>query len=207
MKNYIIYLPDFKISTGYASYALKTGLHLGWEISLFEGINGKLVESNSDWNKWGISINNVNTKCRKLLQKPGVRGCFLSHWVLWNKCVDSGVPIGIFEHDIEFLKSPIDFSTVDFPHILKLEGFELRSPRPAGQWYEGARAYILKPEGAERLISWVKSNGCLPADVNIGDQILDITLYEHDVVRTFVSHASKEEKHTNSFTWNLSNMN
>lgn len=202
MKSYIIYLPQFETSTEWANHALSTGLEQGWDIELFAGIDGRTVEGEL-WNTTGININQSNAKCRDMMQRPGVRGCFLSHYTLWNRCIEVDQPIGIFEHDIEFCQPmPI----VEFEHLLKLEGFSLKKARPAGEWYEGARGYILKPAGAHRLVNWVHDNGAIAADVCIGLDVLDITLHQTGVIQIAQTHVNKQDKHTQSFTWNLNRM-
>jgi hypothetical protein len=46
--------------------------------------------------------------------KPGVMGCFYSHYRLWGKCVELNETIGIFEDDVKVLRPlvPIDFEEV-----------------------------------------------------------------------------------------------
>ena len=196
MKHYVIHLPDYANSVAMATHAVDTGQSLGWDVELWSGVDGSKVT-------WDIKTNQHDAKCRAMLQRPGVRGCFLSHWSLWNLCSSNNAPIGIFEHDIEFVKEPpVDMS---FRHVLKLEGFLKKKSRPAGEWYEGARAYILKPEGARNLISWVSTHGALPADVAIGLDVVEIAL---DLSGRITPHAlyGKTDKRENSFTWNLENM-
>jgi hypothetical protein len=198
MKNYIIYLPGYTQSRAWADRALTLGQSLGWDLELFPGVDGSTV----DWDATGITINQQDAKCRAMMHRPGVRGCFLSHWQLWNRCVQNCEPLGIFEHDIEFLSAPPD---MEFEHVLRLEGFLLKKPRPAGAWYEGARAYILKPAGAELLINWVQANGALPADVNLGLDIVDTQLGPDHCVKQHALYG-KTNKRINSFTWNLNQM-
>ena len=57
MKNYIIYLPDFKTSVEWASHAQRTALSVGWEMYLFEGINGNTVANYAGWSRWNVKIN------------------------------------------------------------------------------------------------------------------------------------------------------
>lgn len=205
MKNYIIYLPQFQTSVDLANKALKTGLKYDWEIYLYEGIDGRSVSDDNDWNLWKININQRDNKCQKMMNKSGVRGCFLSHYSLWKHCIDNNEIIGIFEHDVEFINRPPNKEIED---LLKLEGYELQKPRPAGLWYEGARAYIITPNGAKKLIDWIKNNGCLPTDVNIGKDIINIELDHESRIKIQDSqiHNSRLERHTNSFTWNLEQM-
>lgn len=197
MKNFIIYLPEYHTSVAMANRALSSAQQHGWSIELWAGINGNQVQ-------WGeIQPCDQDAKCRDMLQRPGVRGCFFSHWQLWNRCIQLDQPIGIFEHDVVFQAGPP--TQHNFQHVLKLEGYLKKKPRPAGAWYEGARAYLLTPAGAKRLVDWISDNGALPADVAIGLDVVDIVL---DSQERIVPHAlyGKDLKRDKSFTWNLEEM-
>ena len=201
MRNYIIYLPDYHNSRQAALVALESGQKFGWNVELYEGINGMLFQDDAVWDQTGIKICQQDRKTREMMKRPGVRGCFMSHYLLWCHCLATNETIGIFEHDILFTRAPEGFD--DFPDLLKLEGFELHKHRPSGQWYEGARAYLLTPSGARKLVDWVEENGALPADVTIGDGVLEITLQPGNYVRQQREKKTRKEKHTDSFTWNL----
>lgn len=195
--NYIIYLPEYRNSIELAQRAQLSAQNHGWDIKLYAGVDGKL----RGWDT--VQPNISDAKCRAMLERPGVRGCFFSHWNLWNLCVEQNQTIGIFEHDTVFCGPPP--KSVEFKHVYKMEGFLKKKSRPAGEWYEGARAYLLSPLGAGRLIDWVNQHGALPADVNIGLDIVDIVL---DTQQRIVPHAlyGKSQKRNNSFTWNLEGM-
>ena len=199
MKHYVIYLPAYRASREMANHALESGIELGWDVELFEGADGQ----QQDLGTFDLHANAQDAKCRDMMARPGVQGCFISHWQLWNQCYRSGQPIGIFEHDIEFVKP---YEPVEFEHILKLEGFDRKKGRPAGEWYEGARAYFITPVAAELLIKWVAENGCLPTDVQIAHDIVNIQLCNNHQVQQAKYAYGKDYKHTNSFTWNLENM-
>lgn len=203
MKSYVIYLPHYETSSAWARHALDTAQQHNWNAELCAGVDGRTVKDDQDWQLWGIKINNVNAKCSEMMSRPGVRGCFLSHYSLWKHCIKINEPIGIFEHDIEFLKPQ---PNTEFEHVLKLEGFSLKKPRPAGEWYEGARAYLLTPAGAQLLINWVEENGAVPADVCIGLDVVDVQLWDHGVVQMVHRHDNKRDVKSNSFTWNLEQM-
>lgn len=196
MKNYVIYLPDYQSSQSLAQRALNTSREHGWNLQLYAGVNGNNVE----WD--AVQPCRLDAKCRTMLDLPGVRGCFLSHWQLWNYCAKINETIGIFEHDVEFVGPP---PQQDFQHVLKLEGFLKKKSRPAGEWYEGARAYLLRPAGAKQLLEWVQINGALPADVNIGLNVVDIQLCNNLCVKPHALYG-KTNKRENSFTWNLKGM-
>jgi GR25 family glycosyltransferase involved in LPS biosynthesis len=179
--------------------AVSTADQHGWDVELFPGVNG--LEKTID--DFGLFANTENAKCREAMKRPGVQGCFISHWLLWQHCVSLNEPVGIFEHDVEFLSSPTHYP--DFDHVLKLEGFLKKKQRPAGEWYEGARAYFIKPAGAKQLLDWAAQNGALPADVAIGLDVVDITLDLSNKVQQHLLYG-KTDKRENSFTWNLERM-
>lgn len=197
MKNYLIYLPEYQNSVDLSSRAVNSAQQYGWKLDLYAGVNGNTAE-------WGsVKVNQTDAKCRAMLDLPGVRGCFLSHWSLWNLCIKMQQPLGIFEHDVVFCaEPPVD---PQFADVFKMEGFLLKKPRPAGAWYEGARAYLISPQGAKKLVDWVNARGALPTDVAIGLDVVDIQL---DSVQRIVPHAlfGKTDKRETSFTWNLKGM-
>ena len=198
MKSYIIRLSNYSLSRDMAQHAMTTGQQQGWELYFFEGVDGLTVDV------MPVKINTADAKCKDSFNRPGVKGCFLSHWALWKHCVDINETIGIFEHDVEFIKAPV-FED-HYTDILKLEGFDRKKARPAGEWFEGARAYIIAPQGARKLLTWVDTHGCLPADVQIGHDAVDIVLNNDNIVRMANYGHGKDFKHTHSFTWNLENM-
>jgi GR25 family glycosyltransferase involved in LPS biosynthesis len=205
MKNYIIALENYPLSVSMAQVALESALKYNWDAEIWFGIDGSQVSYEQLQKQYHLSSCSWDKKCSKMIQsRPGVRGCFLSHYLLWQYSRDNNETIGIFEHDIIFKKSA-ELPT-DFCDVLKLEGFNIQAPRSAGRWYEGARAYIIKPEGATKLIDWVRYNGCLPTDVCIGSEVVKIELLDQELIELQLIHNDKQDKHTNSFTWNLEGM-
>jgi GR25 family glycosyltransferase involved in LPS biosynthesis len=200
MKSYIIYLPNFANSVRMANIAESTAIQHRWNVELFPGVNG-LINSIDDFE---IFANNENAKCREAMKRPGVQGCLLSHWLLWKHCITVNEAIGIFEHDTKFL-APFDES-LKWLDVLKLEGFDLKKARPAGAWYEGTRAYAITPSGAKKLLDWIALHGCLPSDVQIGCNIVDIQLCDQQLVIQQELHQTKQSKREQSFTWNLENI-
>ncbi len=81
MIGYIIYLPSYPNSVSMASRALETGTKYGWNLELYEGVNGM---------KQGLADYNLKVyqhkKAERLLTRPGTQGCFLSQYLLWQKC-------------------------------------------------------------------------------------------------------------------------
>lgn len=52
-----------------------------------------------------------------------------------------------------------------------------------GNYIRGAYSYIIKPQAAQQLIDWIKSNGFVPADQQIGDAVVDIQVTVPAIVR------------------------
>jgi GR25 family glycosyltransferase involved in LPS biosynthesis len=169
MKSYIIILRNHDKSEEYGSQALLTGKEQGWDVERFDAIDGRVVSLF----EFNIKPTTLNKKCFRAFSRPGVIGCFLSHYTLWKKCLNENKPIGIFEQDIIFQKPPI--FNQEFLDILRLD--KPASPGKncgTGEWWEGSHAYILKPEGAKKLINWTNQFGAFPSDVMLGNKILNI---------------------------------
>lgn len=140
---------------------------------------------------------------KKMATERGIWGCLMSHWLLWQECLDHDKPILIFEHDAE-LKGPIlqewlqdpdwDVLTLDPALITYWEHYndqhsrqdqaQLREfflwskPRQWGPYLPGAHAYIIRPQGAGRIQRAVKRDGVAPADVLLNRGIVRIRAIE-----------------------------
>ncbi len=167
-KGYIIYLPNHQDSVEWANEALASGKALGWDLELYEGIDGRTT----DIAKHKLKFYTGSKKSRRLIERPGTLGCFLSQFSLWKKCAEQNIPICIFEHDVKF-KKPFSVEK-DFEDVLKFEGFKPAKKTPIGQWWEGARAYYLKPSGATKIVQWIIQNGAIPADWALNSGILNV---------------------------------
>lgn len=167
-KGYIIYVKNHESSVQWANEALASGRALGWNLELYEGVDG----AKHTLEDFKVKIYQSNKKCVRLLSRPGTQGCFLSQYKLWNMCVEKNEEICIFEHDVTF-KKPFSID-LDFDDVIKFEGFQPAKPMNVGQWWEGARAYCLKPAGAKKIVNWVNKNGAMPADWCLNTGILNV---------------------------------
>ncbi len=174
-RGYVIYLPDYDQSVQMASRAIQTGTHHGWNLELRPGVNG-LITGLADYN---LSVTNQSKKAKKLLQRPGTQGCFLSQWLLWKECAETNTSICIFEHDVVFKKPIGKYTDCD---VYKFEGFKKAKPIPAGNWYEGARAYRITPTGARKILNWVDTYGVMPADWMLCDGIVNMQFDKYNKV-------------------------
>ena len=92
----------------------------------------------------------------------------------------------IFEHDVIFKRPMGEIEDCD---VYKFEGFNKAKPIAPGNWYEGARAYHITPDGARKLLDWVFENGAMPADWMLCDGIVDMKFDKNNKV-TYKSDVS-----------------
>ena len=127
------------------------------------------------------------------LSRPGVIGCFYSHYRLWEKCIDLGEPIMIFEDDVKFYRGwhPVEFDDV---LILSLgKSSFLSEPQksylenPSGvpvakKWQNfsmpGASGYAITPAAATALVKFYRPYW-YPADNAINQFICSLQISTH----------------------------
>jgi GR25 family glycosyltransferase involved in LPS biosynthesis len=142
------------------------------------------------------------------ISRPGVIGCFYSHYSLWQRCVQLDEPIIIFEDDIKFFRN-VEISDWEDVLILALgKSSFLKDPwktfleNPTGvpriiPWKNGSmpgnQGYAIKPKAAKKLVKHY-SNFFLPADNAINQSICRIE------ISTFIMgrELSKEEGNRSS---------
>jgi len=195
MKAKIITLKNNELSERVAKDCIEQAAKFGISVEIFNAINGLDYEQH---------LEKLNVRPLKKFKKgkPGVYGCFLSHYYLWKECAESNEPYLVLEHD-GFLIKPLPDNILDqFEDVLKLESENPYSPEYENRlelikdhdltynivepyrdmnngagWYSvGAYAYIIKPHAAKKLITWIDENGFLPADQQLGSYA--VTLHE-----------------------------
>jgi len=195
MKAKIIILKNNALSERVAKDCIEQATRFGISVEIFNAINGLEYQQH---------LEKLNIRPLKKFKKgkPGVYGCFLSHYYLWKECAESKEPYIILEHDGFLIKSLPGNILDQFDDVLKLESenpyrstyedrLELtkdnnltynivepyRDMNNGAGWYSvGAYAYIIKPRAADKLITWIDKNGFLPADQQLGSYA--ITLHE-----------------------------
>jgi glycosyl transferase family 25 len=195
MKAKIITLKNNELSERVAKDCIEQAEKFGISVEIFNAINGLDYEQH---------LEKLNVRPLKKFKKgkPGVYGCFLSHYYLWKECAESNEPYLVLEHDGVLIKPLTDNILDQFEDVLKLEAenpyrheyenrLELikdhdltynivepyRDMNNGAGWYSvGAYAYIIKPHAAKKLITWIDENGFLPADQQLGSYA--VTLHE-----------------------------
>jgi GR25 family glycosyltransferase involved in LPS biosynthesis len=127
------------------------------------------------------------------LSRPGVVGCFYSHYALWQRCVELKEPIMIFEDDVKFYRNyrPVEFDGVLILSLGKSSFLSepqktyLENPtdRPSARpWRNfsmpGASGYALTPDAALGLIKFYRPYW-YPADNAINQFVCNIQIHNH----------------------------
>ena len=127
------------------------------------------------------------------LSRPGVIGCFYSHYGLWKKCLELNEPIMIFEDDVKFYRGyhPVEFDGVlilslgNSSYMTEPQKSYLENPTGpaiARKWQNfsmpGASGYAIKPDAALGLTKFYRPYW-YPADNAINQFItpLQISTY------------------------------
>jgi GR25 family glycosyltransferase involved in LPS biosynthesis len=145
--------------------------------------------------------------------RPGVLGCFYSHYRLWQKCVELNEPIFIFEDDVIFKRSYIQ---IDWQDILIIAlGKDLYKTKYADVYetpqggptaleflrtsMPGAVGYGIKPHAAKKLVD-TYSKTVLAADNAINQHEVKIQIHSHLIGRAALDEDGKVSL-TSSSAW------
>jgi len=148
------------------------------------------------WETYNIKMNEKFKWSENELGKitrPGVKGCFHSHYRLWRQCVDTNETIMIFEDDVKFYREYID---IEFDDVLVLSlgkssfcsdpwktYLENPSDVPkAVPWRNysmpGASGYAITPRAASNLVKFYR-HYYMPADNAINQSIVKIQVHNY----------------------------
>lgn len=169
-KTFVIVLENHPISEQQYQDCLKSAVKHNWKIERFSAFYGSKLTV-FDWKSIGVDC---------LITKSGVKGCYMSHFKLWQHCLDINEPIIILEHDaiIQGQWPKINLETA----LLKLHNY-YRDPTShkrlnavTGRWSHSAHAYCISPEHAKILVDKAQEIGAIPVDVFFGDKIIDVAM-------------------------------
>lgn len=185
MKAFIIYLKEVQSTVNAALECKRTCRENGLDGWLMEGFTPSradkfIKENNFKPYSPGPKLYDIKWN------KPGVRGCFVSHYHAWKKCVELNHTIIVLEHDARIVS---EYPEVDFKDVLQL-GYNrngVDDTHNQEHWVEsneferkgvymmdGAHAYAITPQGAQKLIDGVQTHGMAPADWHICNIFVDI---------------------------------
>lgn len=218
MKAFVIRKPGDEMSEKFADECIESAKKFEITVEKFDG-----VYSNHD--------DYINSRKLRFFEKmkehrktnPGIKGCFLSHYLLWEKCIELNEPVMIFEHDALMIRSLPDnildlFShhcildyAVHYPNyeeiisnncdltvktFNKIKTAQFGFKQVNSTHVKGSHAHIVKPLGAETLIKSIKQHGILPADMVVNQYYTSYITIDPLIARChpFFSDASNRKK-------------
>jgi len=169
MKSFVITILENARSVDYAKRCMKSGVtHGGMSIKHFWAITPEsqpftLAES------YGIPLKNFHEVYSRY---DRVVSAFMSHFLLWKKCVELKENICIFEHDAVIINNINPQLAFDRVINLGAPSYgKFNTPKTLGagpliskRYFPGAHAYMLSPRGAQALIDKAKTHAA-PTDV------------------------------------------
>lgn len=223
MKNFIICLSQIEASLQTATNLKQQLTDYGAWVELFEGTYGNdavvmMEQEGRTFHPFGIKGPDCpadpNDKSVQKASTPGVKGCFYSHYRLWQKCVELNQPIIIWEDDIVLRRpfAPVRFQdvlVVALGHPTKSQGYIDYLEQPQGRAQAkpyrqssmpGCCGYAIKPHAAKILVD-TYSKTFLPADNAINQYHVRIQIHNHIMGTALVEKDGKKSLTRTKF-WN-----
>ena len=201
MKAFIIVMQESEHSVTLANDCIAAAQQYGIVPEVWPAVNG--YHAADKFKEYGIT----KFLHPKMISSPGVQGCFLSHYELWNKCVELNETILILEHDGVMIRPLPDNIELMFTDVLNLDPYDQalneynsmvkssimfpvayqykfgKKVSHSGKYVKGAYGYIIKPVGAKKLINFSNDYGILPTDKHIGSNVVDLKSTVVPIVR------------------------
>jgi glycosyl transferase family 25 len=150
--------------------------------------------------------NPVDDQYRASATRPGVMGCFHSHFRLWERCVELNEPILIFEDDVIFERGWISVEWDDVllvatgKSVYKDEWYAKKLFNPTGEpqvvslnrkVMPGAVGYGLTPQGAKKLTDFYQD--CFaPADNAMNATVVNLQCHTYLMGRAALGEDGKK---------------
>jgi GR25 family glycosyltransferase involved in LPS biosynthesis len=127
------------------------------------------------------------------MSRPGVIGCFYSHYHLWQQCAELDEPVLIFEDDVKFFRgwAPVEWEDILIVSLGKTaylnDPYKTYLETPVGSaqpmtWRNfsmpGTSGYAIQPMAARKLIKFYKNYFC-PSDNAINQQVCTIQIHNY----------------------------
>ena len=195
-KTFIIHLSKISSSLDSALQLQQDLKSIDIDAELFEGTYGSeaeelMKEENRTIHPTSFKGTPVDDHYIAKNNRPGVKGCFYSHYRLWQKCVELNETVCVFEDDVEILREliPVDFEDVLIVTLgarksdrYKQFLYEPSGP-PRAEYYHnssmpGTTGYLISPAGAKKLLSTYK-NTYLASDNAMNVMSVDIKIHSH----------------------------
>ena len=159
---------------------------LGLEFEFFDAIDGRAEPAHPLFGNYDFNKRLWLTSGR--FPSKGELGCYASHYLLWQKCVELNEPILVVEDDsyirddIVSMFSLIKDKVIDYGflrlekesnkcHLFSKESEDNYQISFMSDNFEGTRSYAISPHSASLLISG-SARWCMPVDNYIGSLYL-----------------------------------
>jgi hypothetical protein len=170
---------NLQLSQKNSTVSMARAAQMGWTVELWPAVDGFSLDSTA-WDRIGVRLLDRGA----IVKRPGARGCFHSHFGLWQHCVELNEPIVVLEHDACIMQpwdTQLDLDT----GLWKLHRPDGRGDRVneiTGLWSCGAWAYTLTPFQARCLIDFSQQHGAQAVDKQIGDRAVAWRYTDQDMV-------------------------
>jgi glycosyl transferase family 25 len=196
MKTFIIHLSKIPSSLESASQLQNDLKNINIDAELFEGTYGNDAEeifTNENRTVHPVSFKGleVDERYSNKAKRPGVMGCFYSHYRLWKKCAELNETICVFEDDVKIYREliPVDFTDVLVLTLgaRKSEKYKQYLTDPVGepkaeQYHNssmpGTTGYLISPTGAKKLLDTYKQT-FLASDNAMNTMVIDIKIHNY----------------------------
>jgi glycosyl transferase family 25 len=222
MKAFIISLSKIESSKSSSEKALKKLIEYGLDAEIFEGTYGNVVDEL--FLKEGRKLVTTSFKGKPVNEgdeyyyksnRPGVRGCFHSHYRLWQKCIDLNEPILIFEDDVILERGfiPVEwqevllvapgkskYSTDFYKKILYNPEGDPKAFSLPHKVMPGAVGYAIKPTAAKKLVERYKIEFA-PADNALNTSVVILECHNYLMGRAAQVEDGKKSLTTSIKFW------
>ena len=199
-RKYIICLTDAPESLAGAKRCISSAKRYGEDkgMEIFPGIRKE--ESLAFFLERGLTFTSI-PRHEEVYDISAEMGCFASHYLLWEKCVELNEPIMILEDDVEFHAPvlPLRFKEIIHlgePYPQRNKEIMATIPNKHQEAYHpfdhllGAYAYGVTPVAARKLIDNAHKIVISPADWFIRSRTYDILFYLPHPITTNVKRSS-----------------
>lgn len=185
MKAFIIYLKEVQSTIDSALECKRTARQHGLDAWMFEGFTPSRADKFI--HEQNLKPYDPGPKLYKIKwQKGGVRGCMISHYHVWKKCVELDQKIVVLEHDSRVVSENYN---QDFQDVLHLDGYRFNEDPNEGKLpkvedfvnirkgenhLQGTYGYVIKPHAAKKLINGAHQNGITASDMFVSDKYVKI---------------------------------
>jgi len=211
MRAFVISLSKIYSSANSGKKVVNDLIKFGINASLFEGTYGNdavdiFKKEGRELQPISFKGNAIDDNYRRSCERPGVMGCFHSHYRLWQLCAELNESIMIFEDDVIFERG---FVPIEWDDILLLAtgkaAYEndfykekLYSPQGEpmackfkGKVMPGAVGYAITPKAASKLCKHYQ-HYYLPADNALNMSVVNLQCHSHLMGRAAVDTDGKK---------------